>query len=145
MDLSRLSMDLTAALESARTNAARSGAAYIKPKHLLAVMLAPDGALAHIAGPLKLDAAMASRFVNDVADPGNEGTLEPGRQPIASRALRDLMDRAFAVAEQRGGRTVGPLEIALAATQSPGLPVGGAHAAARWTPDPPNKPLENAE
>ena len=145
MDLSRLSMDLTAALESARTNAARSGAAYIKPKHLLAVMLAPDGALAHVAGALKLDAAMAARFVADVADPGNEGTLEPGRQPIASRALRDLMDRAFAVAEQRGARTVGPLEIALAATQSPGLPVGRALTDAGWSPERLTKALESPE
>ena len=145
MDLSRLSMDLTAALESARTNATRSGAAYIKPKHLLAVMLAPDGALAHIAAPLKLDAAMASRFMSDVADPGNEGTLEPGRQPIASRALRDLMDRAFRVAEGRGAHTVGPLEIALAAVQSPGLPVGQALNDAGWTADRLTKALESPE
>ena len=145
MDLSRLSMDLTAALESARTNATRSGAAYIKPKHLLAVMLAPDGALAHVAGALSLDAAMASRFVADVADPGNEGTLEPGRQPIASRALRDLMDRAFAVAEGRGARTVGPLEIALAAAESPGLPVGRALVDAGWTRERLTKALESPE
>src|SRR4051794_8795970 len=118
MELDRLAMDLSAALEEARRKAARSGAGYIKPKHLLATLLEKGGALERVATPLGLDAAMAARFVEDLSDPGNEGSLEPGRQPIASRALRDLLDRAFAVADRRGGRTVGALEVAVAATEA---------------------------
>lgn len=135
MDLNRLSMDLSAALEEARRVAARAGAGFIKPKHLLASMLQPGGALERIAATAKLDAAMALRFIDQVPDPGNEGSLEPGKQPIASRALRDLFDRAFAVADRRGGQTIGPLEVALAAAESPGLGVGQAVIDAGWTRD----------
>ena len=102
MDLNRLSMDLAAALEEARRVATRSGASYIKPKHLFAALLEPNGALARIAGAASLDAAMASRFIDQLPDPGNDGSVEPGKQPIASRALRDLLDRAFATADKRG-------------------------------------------
>ena len=109
MDLNRLSMDLSAALEQARVIAARAGAGYIKPKHLLAGMLDRGGALERIAAVAGLDAAQAARFVAQVPDPGNDGTLTPGQQPIASRQLRDLLDRAFAAADKRGTHTVGPL------------------------------------
>src|SRR5688500_1210198 len=135
MDLNRLSMDLAAALEDARRLATRAGAAYIKPKHLLTALLQKGGALEHIATPAKLDAAMAARFVDQVPDAGNEGSLESGKQPIASRALRDLFDRSFAVADRRGGRTVGPIEVALAAAESPGLQVGQALVDAGWSRD----------
>jgi len=134
MDLNRLSMDLSAALEEARRVASRGGAAYIRPRHLLSVMLDTDGALARIAGPLGLDAAMARRFVDGLTDGDNEGKLAPGQQPIASRALRDLLDSAIGLVDRRGGRTVGPLEVALAATESPG-PVGRALLDAGWSPE----------
>ncbi len=135
MDLNRLSMDLTGAIEEARRVAARSGAAYIRPRHLMLALLADNGALTVVAGRLGLDAAMARRFVDGVTDSDNEGKLVPGQQPIASRALRDLLDRATALADKRGVRIVGPIDIALAATQSPGLPVGGALVDAGWSPD----------
>ena len=133
MDLNRLSMDLSAALEDARRQATRSGAGYIKPKHLLGVLLQPNGALGRLAGTVGVDAAMALRFVDGLTDAGNEGALEPGRQPIASRALRDLMDRGFATADRRGVHVVGPLELALACVESPNLPVGRALIDAGWT------------
>jgi ATP-dependent Clp protease ATP-binding subunit ClpB len=133
MDLNRLSMDLTAALEEARRLAALAGAGYIKPKHLLTAMLKSGGALERLATKASLDAAMALRFIDQVPDPGNEGRLEPGKQPIASRALRDLFDRAFAVADRRGGQTIGPVEVALAAAESPGLQVGQALIDAGWS------------
>ena len=135
MDLNRLSMDLAAALEEARRIASRAGAGFIKPKHLLASMLQTGGALERISGAAKLDAAMALRFIDQVPDPGNDGSLEPGKQPIASRALRDLFDRAFAIADRRGGQTIGPVEVALAAAESPGLGVGQAIIDAGWARD----------
>lgn len=143
MDLNRLSMDLSAALEEARRVATRQGAGYIKPKHLLAALLAPDGPLGRVASQVGLDAAMALRFVENVTDAINEGQLTPGQQPIASRALRDLLDRAFAVADKRGTHTVGPLEIALACVESPGLPVGAALTDAGWTAEKLGKALES--
>ena len=135
MDLNRLSMDLAAALEEARRVATRSGASYIKPKHLFAALLEPNGALARIAGAASLDAGMAARFIEQLPDPGNDGSIEPGKQPIASRALRDLLDRAFATADKRGTSTVGPLEVALAAVDAPGQQIGQALRDAGWTPE----------
>jgi ATP-dependent Clp protease ATP-binding subunit ClpB len=135
MDLNRLSMELTGAIEEARRVASRSGAAYIRPRHLLLALLADNGALTAVATRLGLDAAMARRFVEGITDTDNEGKLVPGQQPIASRALRDLLDRATALADKRGTRIIGPIDVALAATQSPGLPVGGALLDAGWSPE----------
>ncbi|MGE5090904.1 MAG: ATP-dependent Clp protease ATP-binding subunit [Bacillota bacterium] len=143
MDLNRLSMDLTAALEESRRVASRGGAAYIRPRHLLSVMLDRNGALARLAPPLGLDAEMARRFVDGVTDAENEGKLVPGQQPIASRALRDLLDRAIALVDKRGAHTVGPLDVALAATESPGLPVGRALLDAGWSPERLGKAVES--
>jgi ATP-dependent Clp protease ATP-binding subunit ClpB len=117
MDLNRLSMDLAAALEGARGAAARAGSAYIQPAHLLVTLLDAGGALAHLAPRLGLDAAAARAAVERV---GTDAVrLEPGRQPIAGRALRDLLDAAFSLSDRRGGHTVGPLEVAHAAATGP--------------------------
>ena len=143
MDLSRLALDLSAALEEAQLIAARDRAAYIKPKHLFLALLKEGGALQRVSGAVGLDAGMAWRFINELGDVGNEGALEPGRRPIASRALRDLMDRAFAVAARKGQHTVGVLEMALAAVESPGLPVGSALVDAGWNADRVAQALNN--
>ncbi len=144
MDLSRLTVDLTAAIEEAQRIAARAGAGYIKPKHLFGALLAPNGTLGKIASSLSLDAAMALRFVEALPDPGNEGAVA-GRQAIASGALRDLMERAFQLTERRGARTVGAIEVALAAVSSPGIPVGTALRDAGWTIDALERALESPE
>lgn len=144
MDLSRLTVDLTAAIEEAQRIAARAGAGYIKPKHLFGALLAPNGTLGKIAPSISLDAAMARRFVEALPDPGNEGAVA-GRQAIASGALRDLMERAFQLTERRGARTVGAIEVALAAVSSPGIPVGTALRDAGWTIDALERALESPE
>jgi ATP-dependent Clp protease ATP-binding subunit ClpB len=118
MDLNRLSMDLAAALEGARGAAARAGSAYIQPAHLLTTLLDTGGALAHLAPRLGLDAA-AARTAVERASGTDAVRLEPGRQPIAGRALRDLLDAAFSLADRRGGHTVGSLEVAHAAATGP--------------------------
>ncbi|HEX2205981.1 MAG TPA: AAA family ATPase, partial [Longimicrobium sp.] len=134
MDLNRLSMDLSAALEAARGQAARRGAAYIQPRHLLAALLEPGGALRALAGGVGLDAAAALEAVERAGGDG-EARLEPGRQPIAGRALRDLLDRAFARADRRGAHTVGPLEVALAAAEPETGELPRALRDAGWVPD----------
>ncbi len=145
MDLSRLTLDLSAAIEDAQRLATRAGAAYIKPKHLFSALLSPNGTLGRTAKSLNADAAMALRFVEDLPDPGNEGTLVAGRQPIASGALRDLLERAFQLTERRGGKTIGAIEMALAAVSSPGLPVGRALLDAGWTADLLERGLDSPE
>ena len=118
MDLSRLAMDLSAAIESARRVAARAGSGYIHSKHLMQVLLDKGGALQHVAAQVHLDAAAALAAVERTPDERDSAKLEPGRQPIAGRSLRDLLDRAFAAADKRGSNTVGALEVALADTDS---------------------------
>jgi ATP-dependent Clp protease ATP-binding subunit ClpB len=145
VDLNRLSLDLSAALESAQLLARQERAAFIKPRHLFLALLAPEGALARVAPVAGLDAGMASRFLADLGDAGNAGSLEAGRHPIASRALRDLMDRAFAVAARRSQHTVGVLEVSLAAVESPGLPVGRALLDAGWSVERVTRALESPE
>jgi ATP-dependent Clp protease ATP-binding subunit ClpB len=143
MDLNRLSMDLAAALETARTHAARRGAAYIQPVHLLAALLEPGGALQQLSPGIGLDAAAALSAAERAGDDG-AARLEPGRQPIAGRALRDLLDRASALADRRGSHTVGPLEVALAATEGPGdLP--RALRDVGWVPDRLSAALDSPE
>ncbi|MEZ4586571.1 MAG: AAA family ATPase [Gemmatimonadales bacterium] len=116
MDLNRLSMDLSAALEASRRLAAREGVAYIQARHLLLALLDPEGALGRVAGKLSLDAGRAAERIKGLPAGPDGVKLEPGRQPVAARSLRDLLDRATATADQAGSRTVGPLEVALAAT-----------------------------
>ncbi|MBK8056897.1 MAG: AAA family ATPase [Gemmatimonadetes bacterium] len=144
MDFNRLAMDLSAALEDARSLAQRAAAAYIKPKHLFLALLGDGGALRRIGSAASLDVDMAVRFVQNLADPGNEGSLEAGRQPIAARALRDLLDRAFVIAERRGTHTVGVLEVALAAVESPGLQVGSALTDAGWNSERLTRALDDS-
>jgi ATP-dependent Clp protease ATP-binding subunit ClpB len=144
MDLNRLALDLAAALETARTHAARRGAAYIQPRHLLSALLAPGGALAQLGPTLRLGVESARDAV-DRAGADGDGRLEPGRQPIAGRALRDLLDRAFARADRRGARTVGALEVALAAVEPERDDLARALRDAGWTADRLQAALESPE
>ncbi|HST62992.1 MAG TPA: AAA family ATPase [Longimicrobium sp.] len=132
MDLNRLAMDVAAALEGARDYAVRGSIAYIHPAHLLTVLLDPGGPLHRAAGPLGLN-AQAARDAVARTDAG-AARLEPGRTPIAGRALRDLLDRAFAAADRRGVHTVEALDVALAAAASE-TPFGSALRDSGWTPD----------
>src|SRR5262245_30662597 len=118
MDLNRLSMDLSAALEESRRLAARQGAAYIQAKHLLLALLAPEGALGRIGAKLGLDPAKALAAVQALPDGPDQVKADPGRQPVAGRTLRDLMDRAAQIATERRTQTVGPIEVALGAIGS---------------------------
>ena len=127
MQLERLSPDLAAALEDARRRAERRGSGYIQPKHLLLALLDDGGALERALGPLGLRVALAFDAVGRVAEtPG--ARLEPGRQPLAGRALRDLLDAAERAADQRGYREVGPGVVLLAAARGTGGEVVLGHA-----------------
>lgn len=114
MDFARLSIDLGASLERARGVAAAKLSAYILPKHLLLAMLEDGGAIALIAAPLQVRPAALRERVLALPEVETRA-LDRGSQPVASRALRDLLDRAFSVADQRGTRTVGTLEVLTAA------------------------------
>ena len=95
IDLDKLSNELEDALERARVLAEQRKQAQITPVHMLFVLLdsgSPLSATLEKAGiaiaPL-LD-AFSTRLNKD-----NVKTLEPGRRPVASRSLRDLIERSF--------------------------------------------------
>ncbi|MGE0555377.1 MAG: ATP-dependent Clp protease ATP-binding subunit [Gemmatimonadales bacterium] len=145
MDLNRLSMDLSAALEASRRLAAREGVAYIQARHLLLALLDPEGALGRVAGKLALDAGRAAERIKALPAGPDGVKLEPGRQPVAARSLRDLLDRATAVADQAGSRTVGPLEAALAATGFEQGEIGPALRDTGWTAEALERARTSAE
>ncbi len=145
MDLNRLSMDLTAALEEARRLAARQGVAYIQGKHLVLALLAPGGALGRVGTKLGLDPAAAFKAVEGIPDGPDQVKADPGRQPVAGRTLRDLMDRATQVANERKTNTIGPIELALAAVASDQGNLRTALVNAGWTPEKLTAALDSPE
>ncbi len=136
MQLDRLSPDLALALEDARRRAERRGAGYIQPKHLLLALLDDGGPLERELGPLGVRAALAYDAVSHVADPPG-ARLEPGRQPLEGRALRDLLDAAERLATKRGEADVGPAAVLVAAARGTGgeVVIGHALRDAGFTPD----------
>jgi ATP-dependent Clp protease ATP-binding subunit ClpB len=145
MDLTRLAMDLTGALEAARAHAQRKGLAYIQPRHLFEVMLDQDGALRRVAPSARLDADRALQAIRSLPEDGDAVRLDPGRQPIAGRALRDLFDRAFAITDKRGSHTVGILETTLAALDARSGAFATALADAGWTREALEAALESSD
>ena len=92
MDLSRLAMDLSAAIESARRVAARAGSGYIHSKHLMQVLLDKGGALQHVAAQVHLDAAAALAAVERTPDERDCDEARAGasadRRTLAARSAR---------------------------------------------------------
>lgn len=115
LDLSALSDPLEQALEQARLLAATRQQALIQPEHLLYTLLDHESSLfavlekRGIACGALLD-ALASRLNQNLS-----GRLEPGRKPVASKALRMLLEGSFTCAKERGAETVEPIDVMLAA------------------------------
>jgi ATP-dependent Clp protease ATP-binding subunit ClpC len=146
MELERLAPDLAAALEDARRRAASRGAGYIQPKHLLLALLDAEGALERALGPLGLRVALAFDAVTRAPD-ASGARLQAGRQPLAGRALRDLLDAAERLADQRGHRQVGPGVVLLAAARGTGgdVALGQALREAGFTADRIRAALDEAD
>lgn len=115
LDLSRLSDELEDALTEARLLAERRKQSLIQPEHLLYTLFDHESSLfatlerGGIACAALLD-ALALR-VNDSAS----GTLDPGRRPVASQALRRLLERSFERAGGRDAVSAEPIDVVLAA------------------------------
>ncbi len=118
IDLDKLSADLEDALERARLLAEQRQQAQITPVHMLYVLLDGESALASrldragiACGPL-LD-AFSSRLNQEPSK-----TLEAGKRPVASRSLRDLIEKCFEKTSERGGERAEPIDFVLAAVES---------------------------
>jgi ATP-dependent Clp protease ATP-binding subunit ClpA len=102
MELDRLSLELERALEDARHLAERRGNALITINHLLYVLLDKGGALRPMA---EKQGVRSEHLLDDLTrrvaeDPSNR-KLDPGKRPIAGQALREMLDKAFQVADAR--------------------------------------------
>jgi ATP-dependent Clp protease ATP-binding subunit ClpB len=117
MELDKLSLEFERALEDARHFAERRGEAFISPTHLLHVMLDTGGALAAMADKQNLDRAHALDLLAAKASEERAVKLAPGKRPVAGRALRDLIDLAFEVAERRNSELVEPADFLTAALE----------------------------
>lgn len=115
LDLSRLSDEMEVALEEARLLAERRKQSLIQPEHLLYTLFDHESSLyatlerGGIACGALLD-ALALR----VNESGN-GKLDPGRRPVASQALRRLLERSFERANERKAASAEPIDALLAA------------------------------
>jgi len=118
IDLDKLSSELEDALERARLLAEHRRQAQIAPLHMLYVLLEGESPVAIllersgiVCAPL-LD-ALATRL-ND--QPSK--TLEPGKRPVASAGLRELIEKSFMKMAERGAERAEAIDIILAAVES---------------------------
>jgi ATP-dependent Clp protease ATP-binding subunit ClpB len=117
MELDKLSLEFERALEDARHFSERRGEAFISPIHLLHVMLDTGGALAAMADKQNLNRAHALDMLVSKASEERAVKLAPGKRPVAGRALRNLIDLAFEVAERRNSELVEPADFLTAALE----------------------------
>ena len=118
IDLNKLSNELEDALEQARMLSEQRQQALITPAQMLYVLFDKESALsATLArGGIACDALLdklAARGSN-----GRDQKLEPGKRPVASKLLRDLIEKSFAKMEARGAETVSPIDFVLAVIDS---------------------------
>jgi ATP-dependent Clp protease ATP-binding subunit ClpB len=102
MELDRLSLELERALEDARHLAERRGNALITSNHLLYVLLDKGGALRPMAEKQGIRSDhMLDELTRRVAEDPSNRKLDPGKRPIAGQTLREMLDKAFQVADAR--------------------------------------------
>lgn len=109
--LDKLSPELEDALERARHFAEERKHGSIAPEHLLFVLLDEETSMAAMleragVSTTPVLAALTAR-VNKLP----KNTLEPGRRPVASRGLRDLIEHSFEQMEARNAETVEPVDF----------------------------------
>ena len=109
--LDKLSADFESALDRARLFTEERGHASIAPEHLLFILLNEETAMTAslIRAGISIAPVLADLTVRLNRLP--KSTLEPGRRPVASRGLRDLIERSFEEMEARGVETVEPVDF----------------------------------
>jgi len=118
INLDKLSNELEDALERARLLAESRRQALITPFHMLFVLLDKDSALAAtlaragVACDSLLDMLAAKLNNLDGAQ-----KLEEGKRPVASRSLRELIEKSFEKMEERHAETAEAVDFLLAATE----------------------------
>jgi ATP-dependent Clp protease ATP-binding subunit ClpB len=116
IDLDKLSSDLEDALERARLLAEQRQQGQITPVHMLYVLLEESA----LAATLEKAGISCRPLLDSFAGKLNKenlAKLEPGKRPVASRALRDLIEKSFEVMDRRGAERAEPMDFVLAAVE----------------------------
>src|SRR5215831_13537529 len=94
--------------------------AFISPAHILYVLL--DDKDTSLAATLERAGVARTALLDSLATQFNghatEPQLEPGRRPVASQALRNLIEKSFDKMAARGAEVVSPFDFVLAAIDS---------------------------
>ena len=123
LDLSLLSDEMERALEAARALAERRKQSLIQPEHLLYTLLDRESSL---FAQLERNGIGCDALLDAMAmkvNAGDSGVLEPGRRPVASQALRKLLEKSLARVRPTGAVHQGeresvhvePIDVLLAA------------------------------
>lgn len=117
LDLSLLSDDMERALEAARLLAERRNQSLIQPEHLLYTLFDHESSLYAL---LERNGVACGALLDALASKVNHadgGKLEPGRRPVASQALRKLLEKSLERVSGRKNAHVEPLDALLAAVE----------------------------
>lgn len=118
IDLDKLSSGMEDGLERARLLAEQRQQGQITPLHMLYVLLESDSAL---SSTLERGGMATSSLLDSLTAKMNklekEQKLEPGKRPVASRSLRDLIEKTFLKMEARGAEVAEPVDFLLAAIE----------------------------
>jgi ATP-dependent Clp protease ATP-binding subunit ClpB len=103
--LDKLSADFESALDRARLFAEERKHASIAPEHLLFVLLEDETAVMAYLARAGVSVAPVLAALTARLNRLPKSTLEPGRRPVASRGLRELIEASFKEMEARGAET----------------------------------------
>jgi ATP-dependent Clp protease ATP-binding subunit ClpB len=118
IDLDKLSSGMEDALERARLLAEQRHQAQITPLHMLYVLLEADSTLSSTLERAGMaTSALLDSFTSKLNKLERDQKLEPGKRPVASRSLRDLIEKAFLKMAARGAEMAEPVDFLLAAIE----------------------------
>ncbi len=112
--LDKLSGDFEGALGRARLFAEERKHASIAPDHLLFVLLDEETAVKAYLARAGVSVAPVLAVLTARINRLPKSTLEPGRRPVASRGLRELIEYSFKEMEARGAETAESVDFVLA-------------------------------
>jgi len=109
--LDKLSLDFESALDRARLFAEERRHGSIAPEHLLFILLDEETSLTARLAQAGVSIAPALAALTARLNRLPKNTPVPGTRPVASRTLRDLIERSFEAMEGRGAETVEPMDF----------------------------------
>jgi len=115
LDLSLLSDDMERALEAARLLAERRKQSLIQPEHLLYTLFDHESSLYALLERNGVACGALLDALTMKVNGADGGTLEPGRRPVASQALRKLLEKSLERVSERKDANVEPIDVLLAA------------------------------